>query len=605
MDHSFMELDGFLISKPVQDLFSFHDFFSLSSRKENLLFADGLVNGKEIRIDRLSGFAIDSDEDGFENLIGDQSEGAWVKLIFNKEKQEIKINTDFLGFYRLFYTLPANNSAGVFAISNRFDYLVYFLRRNKANLNLDSDFLLPTLGSCDLFFNHPYSDDTSCGSIKTLGVGESIIVSRSDVFIKKNQASMLFVDRKSSYKDLLGIGIERAVSKIKNISTNIDASKKLISMSGGKDSRTCLAIYLAAMGHKDLSLTSKDPDLIENKQSRKTVETDFNIASFIGNFYKITPAGSDFRERVYCSFDDSLNHWMSHNSNNYFAYFYPSSSYIKGGGANCYLDVMGGGGEVLRKSELYDRLLRVADGKVNFENIAQSVETDLSKIFRLLVKGLPRDARFVSAMDYFVHDMKKIPGDNVEEILNNRYLLRRNSRHFGIQRRAAKNGRFICLPLVQPEFYWAANKIDLNLKKSGKLIFDIINECRPDLNMFDYQSGWWEREVTESSPEIGLRMMAESVGGAVYGNKLRERRSITQDINAPVESRVVADYVLRRIKSNIELLRDAGLVGDILENYLYKKIVANKSLAGLVLVKTESAVQVVRNSSFSIKEKII
>lgn len=600
-----MELDGFVISKPERSLFSFHDIFSLSEKKEYLLFADGLVNGKEIRIDRLSGSTIDADGVDLDNLIEDQSEGAWVKLIFNREKQEVTINTDFLGFYRLFYTLPENNSAGVFAISNRFDYLASFLRENKASLMLDSDFLLPTLGSCDLFFNHPYSDDTSCSSIKTLGVGESIVVGKREVSIRKNQASMLVVSGEASYKDLLEIGIERAVSKIKNISTNIDTSQTLISMSGGKDSRTCLAIYLAAMGHKGLSLTSKNPDLIENKESRKTVETDFNIASFIGNFYKIKPAGSETRERVYCSYDDSLDHWMSHNSNNYFSYFYPSSSYIKGGAANCYLDIMGGGGEVLRKSELYDRLLRIADGKVKFENVVQSVETDLSKIFRLLVKGLPRDSRFMSAMDYFVHDMKKIPGENIEEILNNRYLLRRNNRHFGIQRRAAKNGRFICLPLVQPEFYWAANKIDLNLKKSGKLIFDIINECRPDLNMFDYQSGWWDRGITRSGPEIGLDIMAESVGGTVYGKRLRERRSITLDINAPVENRAVDDYVLGKIKTNIRLLRDVGLVGEVLENYLYKKIIANRSLAGLVLVKTESAVQVSRDSGFSIKEKII
>lgn len=605
MSHSFMELDGFVISKPERSLFSFRDIFSLSEKKEYLLFADGLVNGKEIRIDRLSGSTIDADGVALDNLIEDQSEGAWVKLIFNREKQEVTVNTDFLGFYRLFYTLPENNSAGVFAISNRFDYLASFLRENKASLMLNSDFLLPTLGSCDLFFNHPYSDDTSCSSIKTLGVGESIVVGRREVSIRKNQASILVVSGEASYKDLLEIGIERAVSKIKNISTNIDTSQTLISMSGGKDSRTCLAIYLAAMGHKGLSLTSKNPDLIENKESRKTVETDFNIASFIGNFYKIKPASSDTRERVYCSYDDSLDHWMSHNSNNYFSYFYPSSSYIKGGAANCYLDIMGGGGEVLRKSELYDRLLRIADGKVKFENVVQSVETDLSKIFRLLVKGLPRDSRFMSAMDYFVHDMKKIPGENIEEILNNRYLLRRNNRHFGIQRRAAKNGRFICLPLVQPEFYWAANKIDLNLKKSGKLIFDIINECRPDLNMFDYQSGWWDREITRSGPEIGLDIMAESVGGTVYGKRLRERRSITLDINAPVENRAVDDYVLGKIKKNIRLLRDVGLVGEVLENYLYKKIIANRSLAGLVLVKTESAVQVSRDSGFSIKEKII
>lgn len=600
-----MELEGFLITKTIWNSFSFPDTFKHSDRKECLLFADGLVNGKEIRIDRLSSSMAHGFEDDIDDLVSDQSEGSWVKLVFDTHQQEIKINTDFLGFYRLFYTLPEKNGSGVFAISNRFDCLVSFLKKNRINLNLDSDFLLPTLGSCDLFFNHPYSDDTSCSSIKALGVGESLVVKKERVFLRKNQGNILDIDGSASYEELLEIGIKKAVSKIKNISKNVEVRQSILSMSGGKDSRTCLAIYLAAMGRKNLFLTSKNPNVIQNRESRKTVETDFSVASFIGNFYKISPAASEERVRSYCNYDDSLDHWMSHNSNNYFAYFYPSSSYIRNETSHRYLDIMGGGGEVLRKSELFDRLLRIAEGKIKFENVRNSIETDLSKVFRLLVKGVPRDANFVSSMDYFINDMKKIPGDNIEELLNNRYLLRRNNRHFGIQRRAAKSGRLICLPLVQPEFYLAANKLQPELKKSGKLIFDIIERCKPDLNMFDYQSGWWSSKVAKFNPEISLSMMAESSGGRSYGSVLRERRSVTRDVNNPFENRRVEDYVLNKIKKNISLLRDMGLVGEVLEGYLYKKIESDRSLAGLILTKTESAAQVVNGSRFSLEEKII
>lgn len=199
----------------------------------------------------------------------ENAHGAYVFIENNNNK--ITIKQDFNGSYGL-YLFQKDN---YFAVSNSFLYLVEYLK-SKFELSYNYDYANHFLsaGLCSLSYS-----DTFCNEIKLISRNSNIII--CDDAIKINESE--FIDYKIPINSQEGINIldkwfYKWTSIIRNLKKNTNLIK--IDLSGGFDSRCCLALFLASNINLDEIVINSADD------SNRNHIQDFKIASEIAKYFK-------------------------------------------------------------------------------------------------------------------------------------------------------------------------------------------------------------------------------------------------------------------------------------------------------------------------------
>lgn len=128
------------------------------------------------------------------------------------------------------------------------------------------------------------------------------------------------------------------------------------------------------------------------------------------------------------------------------------------------------------------------------------------------VDGIPRGFRAV-ARDSFTSSIRSLPGRHVAEKLENHYLFFRNRTHFGSAGLNAFHGALPWSPLVSASLLAASRRLPFADRSSDRLDFDALTRIQPALAFFPYNGGErWPEDLLRRVPGAEeLRRVADRV----------------------------------------------------------------------------------------------
>jgi hypothetical protein len=443
---------------------------------DNVIFFDGIGFGSSttLRDKRESSIPVhDFDMD---------MQGEWLAV--SRDRKSIAVRTDHFGFFHLFYTTPELNGAGIAAASPSFEALLTYLRDRNCKPCPDISYALPLMASTSAFFNQGYSTRTSCIQVKRLLPGEVIRITAQGISVTSSE--IWDQTPAADYHDLIDIGISKLRTQLESLNTN-GIEKKELYLSGGKDSRACLALLLARR-NRDFTCTTHGPEgklgLVSDVLRR-----DFAIATELVSHYNLRWTEPMERHVEPKTFSECLFDYRRYRSNKY--YSFKPQNFETRNNSGMYMEIHGGGGEALRG--YWAKHFRSLPVSGKFKVTRGNVWHDASHIFRSLVQrqSIPEELYSQSLQD-FVNDIRAIPGKNIYEVLDNHYILHRNRYHFGNLRHAYSVGKLLYYPLAQKEFLLAAQQLPHAVRSQGKLLHDIIQQSTPSAHLFAYESGFFD-----------------------------------------------------------------------------------------------------------------
>lgn len=390
--------------------------------------------------------------------------GEWINIKINKSFLEVKI--DLLGYYRVFYYKSEDN----LILSNDFDALVIYLKQNNVFLTPNEVICNLSFNIRDSYFNNLFSEDTFCNEIKILEPGQKIIYNGTYLEIASRDVYDVAYAEVGDYdyEELLERGLQlfsKSLYKLRKEGREIN-----IHLSGGYDSRVCLALLLAFMSPSQIFVTTARPHKGLGVSVRDVIEKDYVIACTICKelnipfFHKKNEI--NFRLGYSANFYDLKNFI----NNNYFSVSMNSKRSLDSFNV---VEVRGGAGELLRGSAYLDRL------KDELVGTEESLRDDLE----LLFDSLSKKEQFIgeNEKEYFIQENISYPGNTIFEKFDYRFLNARNNRHFGHHRKSYAEGKYTFMPLGNPYFLVASRKLTYSERKTGKLALDIIERTSKQL----------------------------------------------------------------------------------------------------------------------------
>lgn len=398
-------------------------------------------------------------------------------LIRSNADNEIIVKTDFCGFYPLFWKEASYEGKKGVLLSNCFHSISVY-----SESALDPSKLVPNISSKNQMFMQDYSNCTSLDDVRRLGWNEKIVISCTGAAVIKDNEVV-----SDGYRELIAKGVKQAQNALDTLS-----KKKTLNLyfSGGKDSRAILAL-LMQIGIRP-KCTTQDPDNYKGK-AKENVEKDFRIVTSLAGRYNLEWFENPRKNAFKISFSQSLE-LHSFYRNGY--YLYSPSQYIvydniwgdevqlRGGGGGLYKSTWG---EYIKNSYINKKL----KGK------KETITSDGVKVYEELVSrnGVPEEMH-VEAKNKFLSSIDEISIDescsNIYKTLDLHYIGYRNRSHFGHIRNSEAHSKMVFHPLINEHFYNASLMLSPEEKEKGKLIFDIIEYCAPELNEFPYDDGYHE-----------------------------------------------------------------------------------------------------------------
>jgi len=436
----------------------------------------------------------------FRGKLVDLPAGEWCSLR-KLASNDFLASTDPSGFYTLFYTHAGLNDAGITAVSNSIQSLANYLADQGATVDIDEAYCLPILASSATFFNQAYSNRTTCRQIRRLGPDEEFLFGRSGGRVLKNS----FFDL-DDYETSLNDGIDASKALLQTLFARFGEKPITVNLSGGKDSRACLAILLASgIPRRKIHCVTKDPSAETLAYRRSIFEGDLRIASYLVQEHDLMWAVTNPGEATPLTFTESLSRWRDSRASSYFLYspsfFAPVPTRVES------LTVFGGGGEVLR-SFWSAFVKRIAVGE-RISNTKASSKNDARRFFRSLVSS--QLAGVAESAEIFAEEITKIPGDGFLEKIDNHYALHRNRCHFGHLREASERGTAIYSALSAPQFRSASRGLSFTDRASGRVIYDIIQRTSPELNTVEFESGDWPWLASRPAEGTDLRDYRDAI----------------------------------------------------------------------------------------------
>lgn len=498
--------------------------------------------------------------------------GEWLAVIQLPHVTEV--HTDYFGFYHLFYTTPDLNGIGVTAVSASFAALTSYLRDRGCQPSPDLAYALPLMASTSSFFNQGFSPRTSCAQIKRLLPGQTIQVGTHGTSINSDQR---WGDHPcASYSDLIDIG----VSKIRQQLANLDLGgiqKKELFLSGGKDSRTCLALMLARRSH-NFTCTTNEPASGRTDLVSEVLERDFAISVQLVSHYNLRWTKPVARQAEWKSFAECLQDYRRFRSNKYYS-FTPANFQTFSTEDNIYIEIHGGCGEALRG--YWGKYFRKLPVSGRFKKTRGNIWHDAAVIFQSLVprQSIPQELHSLS-MREFVTDMRAVPGNTIYEVMDNHYALHRNRYHFGNVRQAFEIGKLLYYPLAQKEFLLASQKLPYTERCQGRLLYDIIRQSTPSAHLFPYESGFFE---CAPPPTVHIPITKQAIDDVSeeYFSVQQLRMEQSRQLYAAGRNYDIKAAMTELALTNLEIIMDSSIeLRDIYEGQQLGR--ASRSLANPV-----------------------
>lgn len=464
----------------MQELFRPADFVSIQTNKrlESRLNAVADNNLREFLVARVSGLAV-GDSFAVESRLSSiaptgisvekihDALGEWMAIAESTSSNgsEYLVFGDSSGYCPVFYA----ECDDAIIVSDTFMGAVHGLKSFGVAAELDIAHYIATLFPAHPHFDNPSVRRTMSSKIRILGIDDALKIDSSGAQIMDR--ALLSQLSSSGYEESLERGSQLIRNSINQLSS-VQGLQKVLSLSGGVDSRLVLSLITASERVNEFQVSSVDPRTWKNENTRKVVERDIAIANTIREGLGLEWATVGEREFLQFDYRDSINFHQSYKSN-----FAHTFSAAPGHTVQSDLKITfrGGGGELLRTTLTGERISeQIKNRSWKTRNNMGFPDWYMSRF-----PELKEERPLVE--EYITETFNSVSGDTVTEKLNQLYRNTRNRTHFGHVRQSGSTNNYAFHPLSNPHFARASQMLEFDQRANGKLVRDIYNLNDPSL----------------------------------------------------------------------------------------------------------------------------
>lgn len=383
---------------------------------------------------------------------------------FLLDDNKITYNTDHFGAGHLYYYNERVTSYSI--VSNRAHLLKVFLQNAGISLTLNTKVVKGGLFSNFSFFNQQsFLSEGIIKEIKLVRLGEKLVQKNGELFFYKNMEFIgALAGEGPGYDKSISDFCEKSISNLNSIVNSDCFQQHVLDLSGGKDSRLCLALLLNTAHDKEISVLANDvPNSDDLPIAASLVE--------LLNLQYIKKWNSKFYPR---SIDEGFNLWRSYFFGSYhrmgMSAWSPCGENIRD------VRISGAGGEIYRafwsNSGHFSRALL---GQTSMEDILWDVINNTKIKNGYANEDL--DELLVALMEEF----NSLPGDQLVEKIDNHYLYHRNRTHFGLRGFSFYNECLTLTPLLSIDLLNASRIVTHGERQNYKIFYDLYHKLAPFL----------------------------------------------------------------------------------------------------------------------------
>jgi hypothetical protein len=417
-------------------------------------------------------------------------------------KGEVFILTDFLGLEHLYIYDGARGQI----ISNRLHALIDHLKTEKIERKLNTTYAAMALWSGHAFFRQCHAHDLAVEGVSLVPMDRYLVVANGRVELRqKSQFAEAFGGVDRSYESLIDEAAHEILNNVAAISDSGLFEVVSADLSGGRDSRIVFGALV------NLGRASRTPIVTYDVPGTHDLKHALRIVAHYGA--PIYADDADSLEAFVETPEHALRQWRSYHMGMYHKMALSPWS-LRGAGPRS-IRLTGGCGEVYRS--FWSRWLSRA--------LAQAKPDDtINAVFDRVLPDYPSAHRH-SAADAFARAIMSLPGDTAIEKLDNHYLFFRNRTHFGMRAQRIQVKGISWSPLVSPSLFLASRKLPWDQRRTGKVLFDVLDRLAPELNFFKYDGDPWPEEVLAGSRWRGQRRPAAGVDRDAIELRWREAQA--------------------------------------------------------------------------------
>lgn len=482
----------------MQDLFRPADFVSFQVSLTGNLQAKTLLPEAiaKFQVTRVAGLAV-GDRFAIESTCATQltnhhsvpvfqdSLGEWLAIGENtiEDRNEYIVFGDSSGYCPVFYAEHDNHVI----VADTFMGVIHGLKYFGAEPTLDIAHYMATVLPSHPHFDNPSVRRTMSSQVQILGIDKALWISETGPQLIER--SSLSQDANLSYEQLLERGSALVRNATKELS-KVDGLQKVLSLSGGVDSRLVLALIESSGATDEFQLSSVDPRGWKNKNTRDVVERDVSIANEIRTRLGLEWTTVSTREFLQFDFRDSMNFHQSYKSNFAHSFSAPPGHTIQD---DLKITYRGGGGELLRTTLTGERIAE----QIRNRSWKSSKNLGFTDWYMSRYPMLKAERPLVE--EYMAETFQSVPGESITEKLNELYRHTRNRTHFGHVRQSGSTNNYAFHPLSNQHFINASNMLGFEKRSGGQIVRDLFNLNAPNLLNIPFENDNSTREI--ASPE--------------------------------------------------------------------------------------------------------
>lgn len=401
--------------------------------------------------------------------------GAFLSVFKQRSTNDLIILGDFHGFQKIFF---ASVGDGRLLVSDSFLALVERLRSLGRQVSVDAPSLVGQYGSFNALLNHhSFSTHTLVEGVQVLRADEVLHLTGSGLM--KRTRSRFIDPRGRRHTELLSDALHRGADMI-SASLSWNVADRVLYLSGGRDSRSVLAMAVAGGIQGDYPVYAKAPPASGGKFAQK-LSIDRAISGQIVDEFGLSLWADEYTVEV-ASGESEREWWLSHWGGVMHDYGSPGL-----GSLTPSLFLIGAMGENYR-TKVPDFLGSLPG--LSFEMTESSFDRDFDAFFGRIAPRHPGsdgdawDATRVRFRDSLTYEGV---GGALWERLDAFSEVFRMSTHFGGVSVERSINRWVLNVLALPELTYAATRLNREERASGRIWQDLHDLADARLNAIPYE----------------------------------------------------------------------------------------------------------------------
>lgn len=410
--------------------------------------------------------------------------GEWMcaaERIVNNRKEYLFFS-DSYGYCPVFYSDVVQ---GYSVISRSFRGCVLGLERLGVKRTLNVSYYSALIASNTPTFQNSHSHGTMANEVKLLPSSLALLISKEGLnFIDRDRLSQIHTI--TDFDEAIKLGVQHSSEIISRILSHPDIDSR-ITLTGGVDSRLCLALALSSGDPSKLKVSTIDSRKWIGRKGQRSINRDIVISNKIREIFRLRWWSLPDRTKVPMDFRESLESFQSYRSN--LAYtFVPNSSHTRFN--HPVLTIRGGGGEILRVDSTMQKISNLYEKYIS-SNATQNAASWYADFMMRgsLLEGSLRDL----ALKDLISEFESSKDGSFLQRISEVYLAHRYRGHFGHQRQSTSANDIILHPLSNAYFLHALRLVSYEDIERGRVVKRIFELTHPELTTVTFANDEWSK----------------------------------------------------------------------------------------------------------------